>query len=437
MFTKKIFVLSAGQMLNTVISSLFGIYVTRLLGPQDKGVLVVALGSCDLMAMLFSFGIPYSAAYYIRSHPGSESLVLKYANRTMIASGLLSLVLVALGKELFASFFLEGKTIDLFMMLLLVLLVMVNSGNGIIGATLVAQGDSKGFAVSANLSTLVNMAVTFVLILLLDKKLHAVILGTLAGTLVATVIMRRRYRLFVRPGAQVRLTLTAREFFVYGFQAQLGALASLLFKRIDVYIISHWLSIGAVGYYSVGTSLRDVALTVSRALAGLAGGEMADPVKQKDGTARKILRSGILFNVAISVAMLGIAAVLFPFAIPFAYGAAFARSVTPSLIIMGSLLPMAIALLIGKAIHARGKPLLLSIGYVIGALLSSFSVWLLTNRYGINGAALATIVGSVILLVISWLVLWMAEKDQNRPAQSSSSTDSEETQVALCGKNSP
>ena len=406
MFFKKVFVLSSGYLVNTIISGLFGIYVTRTLGPEDKGVLTIALTSCDFMMMLFSFGIPYSAAYYIRSHPGSESFVLSQANRIMIICGVLSLTLIMLGKGMFSSIFLGGRSIDAAMAALLILTIIVNSGNTIIGATLVAQGNSNGYVVSTNIGTLVNIAGTIALFAAFQQyKLHAVLLGNLAGTLIAAVIMRKFFRLSYGAGGTTRPDLTPRKFYTYSIQAHTGAMAALVAKRIDLYIISHFLKTSAVGFYSVGLGLRDLAMTASKALAVLAAGDMADPRKQEDGTAQNILKKGIIFNVAISLVAFVGAVVIFPYFIPLAYGESFSQSVITSIIIMGSLLPFSIAFLVGKAIQSKGKPLHQSISNIIGAVICAMVVWQFTEHFGIVGAAAATIVDSTVLLILSWMFL--------------------------------
>lgn len=406
---KKAFILSSGNIVNTVISGLFAIYVTRVLGPENKGILAITLSSCDLMSMLFIFGIPYSAAYFVRSHPGSESIVKSLANKAMIICGLLSLCLILLSKKFFSSVFLSGWAIDPAMVTLLIFTIIVNAGNSIIGSAIVAQGDSKGFVISTNIGTITTIICTGILITILPQKLHSVIMGSLIGNLVATIIMRKRYRLSDHH-KDAPSTLTTRQFYTFGIQAQGGAVASLVFKRMDLYFISHFLNTTAVGFYSVGLGLRDLAMAGARALADLSGGEMADPRKQADGTAKKVFRKGIVFIVVLSLVIFLVAVFLFPYVIPLAYGKSFSSSIVPSIIIMGSLLPFSIALFVGKAIHAKGKPLNLSISNVISAVISSVVVWLFTKHFGITGAAVATVVNNTILLITGLIFLCISCK---------------------------
>ena len=405
---KKAFILSFGNIVNTIIAGLFGIYVTRVLGPENKGILTIAISSCDLMAMLFSFGIPYSAAYYVRSHPGNETMVKTLTNRAMVICGALSLVLILIGKDAFSTFFLGGWDIDPFMTALLVLTIIVNSGNTVIGAAVIAQGDSNGFVISTNVGTVVTVLCTLVLITTMPLKLHSVVLGSLLGNLVATILLRRHYRTSMARG-NGSPAMTARQFYTYGFQAQAGAIATLVFKRMDLYIISHFLNTSAVGFYSIGLSLRDLAMAASRAVAGLSGGDLADPSKQADGSAKTIFRKGVAFNANSSLVIFLASLVLFPSVIPFAYGPAFSRSVAPAMIIMFSLVPLSVALLVGKAVQAKGKPLNLSVSNVVSAVISSFVVWVLTKEYGIEGAAISTIIGCMVLLGASWISLRIAD----------------------------
>lgn len=395
---KKVFTLSSGSIVNTIVSGFFGIYVTRMLGPHDKGLLTIALTSCDLMSTLFSLGVPYSAAYFVRARPGCESAVRKFANRTMLLCAAASLLLVALGRELFSGIFLGGWQVDPTLAALLVATVAVNSGNSIIGAALIARGDSGGYVMSTNAGTAINVLLTAALLATVPQKLHCVVVGGLAGNLIATVMMRKRYRLYDLRG-QKTTSVGAREFFSYALKVQSGSIATLLLKRMDLYIISSVLNPAAVGFYSVGVGLRDLAMTFSRSLGGLSGGDMSDPGKQADGTARLIFRKGVVFNAVSSLAITLAALLLFPYLIPLAYGDSFAQSVHTSMVIMGSLLPLSVAFLVGKAIQAKGKPLHLSASNVTAAALSSVVAWILTNRFEAEGAAVATIVNSTLLLL--------------------------------------
>lgn len=414
MLFKRSFILFAGNTLNTLISGIFGIYVTRILGPGDKGVLTIALSTCGLMSMLFSFGVPYSSAYYIRSHPGCNSFILAQANLTMIVCALLSFALILLGKDIFSSLFLGGETIDAFMTAILIGMVIVNSGNTIMGATLVAQGDSHGYTMSAIMGTLIQIVSIILLLSLSQNNLHAVLLGTLLGAIGTAFLMRNRCYQFAMVEVGVSQTVTHRRFFTYGAQAQAGALASLLFKRVDLYIISYFINTSAVGFYSVGVGLRDLAMTASSAFAGLAGGEMADPRNKSSGRAEKIFKKGIYFNIVISFFMFLMSLLIFPYFIPIAYGEAFQKSVNVSIIIMGSLLPLSISLLIGKTIQSKGKPLLQSVSNVIGAVICTIVVWQCTKYFGILGAASATIVDSIVVLFLGWLFLRLSETKKNQ-----------------------
>ena len=400
---KKVAILSSGSIINTVICGLFGIYVTRTLGPQNKGILTIVLSSCDLMSMLFSFGVPYSAAYYVRVYPGSEAALESFTNRTMIVCGLLSLSLLLMSEKLFSSIFLGGWEIDPVMGGLLIATVIVNSGNSIIGAAVIAQGDSSGYVRSTNAGSVVTVLSTALLLVTASQKLHGVVLGSLIGNLAATFLMRKRFRGRCHRGDEVHVP--AGEILRYGLNAQWGGLGTLVFKRLDLYIISHFLNPAAVGFYSVGVGLRDLAMTASRAVGGLSGGDMADPAKQADGTAQLAFRKGVGFNVVSSALITLVALPVFPYLIPLAYGPSFAASVYPSMIIMGSLLPLSVALLVGKAVHARGKPLYLSVSSVVSAALSSVIIWQLARQYGSVGAAVSTIINSVILLGSGWVAL--------------------------------
>jgi len=407
---EKTLILFSGNTLNSLFSCIFSIWLTRELGPEKKGVITIALSSCDLLSALFSIGIPYSAAYFVRSHPGSQSQVKSIANRAMLLSCFLSFVFIALGKDLFASFFLSGWSIDLMMVLLLIFTVTINSGNAIIGAAIKAEGNSKSFVMSTLIGTLITIFLTSGLFFFTNlQKLHAVLLGALVGNIVATIIMRKSYySLDSYLAAPQRFTI--REFYKFSIQAHAGAVAMLIFKRMDIYFISHFLNIASVGFYSVGIGLREIGMSISRAVSDIVGGEMADPQKKFNGSAKKAFRKGVVFIMASSFSILLFAILLFPCFIPLVYGKEFLMAINPATITMASLIPASITLLLGKALHAQGRPLHLSIGNILNAVICAVISWQLTKVFGLKGAAVSTLINGTIFLLTGYILLQFDHK---------------------------
>jgi len=404
---KKAIQLISGNVLNTFLRGILTIYVARILGPSDQGILALAMGSALLFSMALNFGVPHATAYFIRQRSVSVSKILFYLNSTLFYGFFISTGLLFLGRGFFSAVFLEGKNVDSLMVFLLIGIILLNSNNTMLDAGIIAKGDSKKHAFSLNIGTITSFLVILVLVNFTSWRIHGVLLGYLIGYVVTGVMFRMVFSEYMKNYiVDNRNILSSRVFFGFGLKAQIGSVASFFFKRVDLFVAGYFLNTTAVGYYSVGLGLRDIALIVARAMAGLIGGEMADEKSKINGTGIRLFKKGIWLNVVFSILVIIGSIFIFPAVIPFVYGVGYENAVLVSILIMVSLLPLSVAIIAAVGLPSYGKPMHMSFGTVFAASLGVISVWYLTKFYGIIGTGLSSIFACTILAIVHLSLFW-------------------------------
>lgn len=393
----KVFELVSGNFLNAVLGAILGIYVARILGPDDKGVLALIVGSTGLLTMVFGLGTPHAASYFIRKKPETARSIFFYMDLSQAAGTMLALGLVLTGGDFFTKLFLDGHHLESFVLWLVIGSIATGSGYAMFGSCVIARGDSRRFAGISLFATVLNLLLAFCLLSIFPQKLRMVLLASFLGQAAAYFLYRRKCAEYIPASGGSKLSVL--EFFMFGSKVQIGSLSNLFFKRADLFILGFYLDVAAVGYYSIGLSLRELATIIPRSLSGIVGGELADAAVPPERKA-KLLKRSLAGATVFSTALAGVCTLAFPIVIPLLYTESFRPAVLASILLMWSFIPFSAAIILGAALTAAGKPLAWSLGNTISACIAGLSVWSLTRSHGLLGAGVAAIVGTSVQLAI-------------------------------------
>jgi O-antigen/teichoic acid export membrane protein len=410
---KKLFDLALGNSIYAILSGLLSIYVARALGPSERGILAILVGSVLIASSILNFGISHAAAFYIRSRPGSSKTILKFINYNLIFTIVLSCMFLALGREPFARLFLDRPDISHSLIALIIIYTATNTANICLGAAIIAVGDSRRYSYNLTLGIIITCAVTTSSFEYFNPSVEIALIGLIAGQLVNNFAFRLTFNRYVKWDSAERLP--ARAFIHYGLKAYVGSISALVFKRVDLLIIGLFLNPAAVGLYSVGLSLREFALIIPRALSGLTGGEVAENSSRgRTKENQKILKKALSAAGLISTGIFAVSLISFPVLIPLLFGEAYRPAVVPSSIIMGSLIPLSAGIILGSYITNKGAPLYTSLGNLISGMLTVFVMFYMTKTIGLTGAAWALIFGSLILVVALLIGYYLLNKRESQ-----------------------
>jgi O-antigen/teichoic acid export membrane protein len=406
----KLLQLVTGQWLSILAGGLLGIYVARVLGPADKGFLALITGSVAMLSGVLSLGAAHASAYFMRDRPSDVARVLTFSEVVILIGGVACALVLMFGAAAFSQVFLDGRSIGFDLIVLLVGSFVVGNAAGVMSGCLIARGETRKHVLYGNAGIAVTIVLTPVGLAALPAwKLQVVLAAALVGQLTSVVLFRAWLRSQPRPD-QGPMPLRLGEFLGYGWRAQIGSVASLVFKRVDLFVVGYFLGPAAVGLYSVGLAFRDIALALPRAAAGLVGGELADNHRRQGRAEGRLLRKSLTIALVFSlVAVVGALAV-FPRLVPLAFGPDYQAAAGPAAYVMISLVPLSAAIVLGAAVYARGKPLQMSIGNVVSATVGCSIIWYATADFGVVGAAIANIGTSAVGLIVTSVVFFLSRR---------------------------
>ena len=183
----------------------------------------------------------------------------------------------------------------------------------------------------------------------------------------------------------------------YGAKVQAGGIPQTANLRMDQALLAAWFPPVQLGLYVAAVSAAGVGDVLTTAVR-----TVATPSIAQQGAAAGVLTLQATFRkyVAVSVAgTLALAAVL-PFAIPFVYGRAFSGAVAPALVLLAAGLCLGAKSVLAGGAQALGDPWLASRSEILGAVVTVCCLPVLLPRFGIMGAAFATLAAYATQLVV-------------------------------------
>jgi O-antigen/teichoic acid export membrane protein len=215
-----------------------------------------------------------------------------------------------------------------------------------------------------------------------------------ATTVVCIVVVRAiGVRLFHRPEGKL-----AKRMIWYGLQVQAGDVSQAANLRLDQALLSAWFPPAQLGLYVVAVSASGLAEVLSTAVRTVSMPTIAAQPTMESRRARLsyVFRRYWMLSLLATVAL----AAAFPFVIPRIFGSAFANSVVVAeILLVGSFCLAAKNVLAGGA-QALGSPWLTSRAEILAFGVTVATLFLLVPKWGILGAAVASVAAYATQLVV-------------------------------------
>jgi O-antigen/teichoic acid export membrane protein len=217
-------------------------------------------------------------------------------------------------------------------------------------------------------------------ILLLESLLYA---------LFYMYVYHRRYHLLFtwRP----RLPMM-RSIFLASLPLMLSTVSIMIYARIDQVMLRHYIDVTAVGIYDAAVRLSDVWYIIPNVILGALFPAIINARSTSPALFRRRVLSCALLLLVLNLAIILPTNLLAPYIIELLYGSAFIGTATVLSIYIWSLIGFSLGQLMNTYLIAEnylGIYLYASVATVIINILLNM---LLIPRYGVNGAALATLV---------------------------------------------
>lgn len=382
-----------GAIVSTGLSGIASIVIARELGVTGRGRWAVISSLAVLVATIASSGLPIAASYASARARGSERA------RTVQAALTLSAVLALLAG---AGYLAAAAIIHLpagAAAVVTALAIPVTSVCYTVAQRLTLTASPMSWYAWAQIS---GSLVTLLAVVVLGVTTHLTVLmviitsvgGQVVGTAVSLTALDRHEAL--GPWLGISIRSAARMLRPYlGYAVITFATLSLtqIVQRVDVLLVSGYRGPRAAGLYSVAVSFNDLLLVVPGALGYVMFRRGARSAPAHFSEALVVLRWTAAFAVVASLFTLVLADRL----VRLLFGSAYHGSVEPLRWLLPGAIAFSIQSVLSNYLASRGRPRIVLVAWLTGAVIGIGSDLFVIPAYGIVGAAIVSSVSYIIV----------------------------------------
>lgn len=368
--------------------------VARALGPTGQGVFALALASATTAGMLLTLGLDTATTYHIGRSPGDTGRLLGNA---LAFGAAVTVLLAALAGPLIL---LTGAWWPPALTLVAAAVAAAHLSSVLLSGCLVGQRDFFGLFAGSALRYLgaippllwLGDAVT-------ATKALLVWLGM--AVLQDAFLM---VRAFTNDPCRLGLSraLLVRQL-SFGLRTQMDRLANVLTYRLDLFLVGGMLGAGPAGLYSVAQQGAEALLLIPRG-----AGQVVLAEKSRGGRGSGEVRPIFVLTLGSVVVLASVLAAAAPWLIPLLFSDAFEASVPALRLLLLGVVLMTVGILAASHLIGTGRPGTSAFGGTVALVVTGALDLLLIPRWGIMGAATASVVAYgayaavTTLAVLAW-----------------------------------
>ncbi|MGV8085031.1 MAG: flippase [Candidatus Bilamarchaeum sp.] len=404
-----------GQIAIKLVSFVYVIYIARIASQEDIGVMYLALAIVTIVGLFVEFGISGSVSRYVPYYEGSK----KFGKiKSLLYWSYMSLFL-----QLFVGvfFYLQADLVHMFYqnpslpgaIKVFSLLIVLNSALRIATAFLSGSADIKNSQLINNIQAVAKLILTFAAVSFFGPTIFALCIGHLTSYIIAVAFAYPKVIKVTHSSKnQDNEGITQNEFVkeILPFGIVLTAISSLvvLFTSADRLIIGYLMpsemSETAVAIYTIATSLAIVLIAFPSSIANI----FLPIISKKIGAGTKE-NEGL--NKIINTAQRWALLITFPFGITMMvfskeilglfYGVNYEGGAATLAIFTIGVMIQSISYIISISL-AAARRLDLELKVMIASTVVNIALnFALVPQFGIEGAAVASLISFIILSGIS------------------------------------
>lgn len=394
---KKILLMLSTNIGIKIISTIYGILLARVLGPDLKGEYAIALLIPSFLISFFDFGVGQGAVYYYRrgvySIQKTVSSVLVFA----ITIGLLIVFVLLLCLPALQRIFpvVHSDTIFIVAILYFPFLLIQQY----VGLLVLSVGHIKTYNIIMLFKELAYLLFILYIYLNVIQNLNVILIAYVAINSISIISM---FCVLLRKNT-FKISMISfeaiKEYIKYGYKISLLSIVNYLHYKSDLYLVSLFLTAGDVGIYSLSISLAEMLWIIPNSSSNLLFIDEATKSEKIDSIDKTRLNAKILFYIVIVCGVL-LALIGYP-AIKYIYSEKFIESFIPLLILIPGNISFSLFKMFGNMVAANGNPEKLVIASLIAAIINIILNIIVIPRVGIIGAALvSTLTYSLAAIII-------------------------------------
>lgn len=378
--------LTGARLLAAGAQFIAGILAARLLDPAAVGVAGVGLTVGWIVAICANGGLNIAAIYFLGRRPEERDVLIPRFVGLGLGAVAVAVLATAIAAPIVGVAVLDQQAPALFA-------AAAGLGAGTLayeltGALLLGIGNRRAYVGADIIRSVASLGATIVVLAVVSRTAEGYVAATAIGTVVpavfALVVVRRRVP-SIRPRANKAFGKDALRL---GLAGQVGNILSFLNLRLDLLLVPALVRLEAAGIYFIATRVAEVVGQASNAAAAMLFPHVAAQEDRDDTTTtERTSRWTLLASLAAAAVLAAIASPL----LGWFFGDAYRAGSLALLWLLGSMLPLALARVLGADLKGRGRPGLVSISTGVGAVVTVVANLALIPPFGIEGAAVASV----------------------------------------------
>jgi len=398
------------QIPTQIFGIISGIFITRMLGPEGKGVYAIFYADISLFITILGFSINTAIIHFLASKKLTEAKLLGISVYfSLLTIGLSLIVLfiwinLPIAELLFPSNHITWQYILWFCLFLTVTQINTVYSSFFQGARRFDIVNRVLFINSIFNLTLYGIAYLLNHFEVIDIGLYEVLLIALAVLLMNSFHWHKHYRKIFsyKFSLILKWKKDIKVFFDFMGVGHLSIIINFFNYRMVLWILAYYMDNEQVGIFSVAVGLSQLLYFISTPLS-----QVLMPFLSAEGEEKRKLMFSRFARIHFTVVLLlaGASLIIAPIFIPLLYGIEFESAVVAFEIIIFGILLSCQTKIFASYFVAIHKMKLNLYATIIGFLLTFIFNFTLIKTYGINGASLAQTITYTGIFLFVFLAL--------------------------------
>lgn len=399
------------QVPSLIISIISGIFLTRLLGAEGKGVYAIFYANIEIMVMVFMLGCDMGIIYF-GSNKKIENSKLQGMAIYIIALFIPVLGLIIIPFKL--QFLFPGDYDGMFFKFFLLGMFCLQLVNTLIGAFLKTTKSFKYINRISLINSVFNVLTYSSLYFLHTKGYITVDVKFIFKTSLLIICLNSLMWIYsfikeveFNPDFKLSLKNDVKPFFNYISPVFISLIINFLNYRLDIWIVSYYKGNVQLGLYVLAVNFAQFILLYSKII-----GSVMMPYLSEDNDEQRVKYFTIYsrINFLSVILMVLVLAFIGNYFLVWLYGEEFALSAEPFGILLIGMVFTAMSQLFSIMLFSKGKNNVALIANTIGLVSTVVLDFILIPQYGIVGAAWATSLSYMVLFAVLLSNLLIKEK---------------------------
>jgi O-antigen/teichoic acid export membrane protein len=383
----------SGKITSLILSFFIGALVARYLGPERYGVLNYALSFVTIFVFLSSFGIDNILVRDLIKNKEESEVIINTSFSIKLIGGILVIFISTLSSLIFNDFY---TTLLIFLYSLHLLFGSLGVLDSYFQSVLKYKYGFIGQFVSVIIVSI------FKLFLIYNKfGTGWFILAIVLDTFFAYSII---YFIYRKQGKRLRLNLNlniAKKMIADSWPFILTGAFFLIYTKIDQIMIGKMIDTASLGVYSAGVKLSEIWYFIPTIICGVLFPSIINSKNTNENLYKKRIKKLFYLIIPISFFIALFEFIFAKYLILFIFGQAYLGSVIVLQVYTWAGIIVSIILVAQQYLTVENKTKLIMFSSLIGAVANIILNIFLIPKYGILGAAFATLISySLIPMII-------------------------------------